>query len=75
MPELTPAPTYFELVEPTLTAPDGRRMWRLTDDVQVTIYPNGRISVTDRTRPTFDVRNRPTRRGTEVDLVPRPDAA
>jgi len=62
-------------VEPTLTAADGRRTWRLTEDVQVTIYPNGRISVTDRSRPAFDVRNHPSRRGTQVDLVPRPDAA
>ncbi len=74
-PSLLPAPTYFDLVEPTLTAADGRRIWRLTEDVQVTIYPSGQISVTDRTRRPFNVRDRLTRRGTEVDLVPRPDAA
>ncbi len=46
-PDLTPAPTYFELVEPTLVTPDGRRMWRLTEDVRVTIHPDGRIEQFD----------------------------
>jgi hypothetical protein len=74
-PDLTSAPTYFELVGPVLPPADGRRTWRLTEDVRVTIHPNGRIEITDSARRLFDVRNRPTRRGTEVDLVPRPDAA
>ena len=58
-----------------MTAADGRRTRRLTEDVEVTFYPDGRINVTGRARRLFNVRNRPTRRGTEVDLVPRPDAA
>ncbi|WP_143425003.1 hypothetical protein [Geodermatophilus pulveris] len=49
-PDLTSAPTYFELVEPSLTAADGRRMWRLTEDVRLKIHPNGRIEITDSTR-------------------------
>jgi len=75
MPDLTPATTYLELVEPTWTHTDGRRTWRLTEDVRVTIYPDEQINVTDRARRLFNVRNWPTRRGTEVHLVPRPDAA
>ncbi len=74
-PDLTAAPMYVDLVEPTLTIADGRRVLRLTEDVKVTIHPNGRIEITDSSRRLFDVRDRSTRRRTEVHLVPRPDAA
>jgi hypothetical protein len=73
--DLTPAPSYFDVVEPTWTHADGRRFWRLTETVQVTIHPDGRIGIIDSTRPTFRVLNRPGRKGTEVYLFPRPDAA
>lgn len=75
LPDPTPASTFFDTVEPTWTHTDGRRFWRLTETVQVTIYPDGRIDIADSTGPTFKVHVRPGRKGTEVHLIPRPDAA
>ncbi|CCH87988.1 protein of unknown function [Modestobacter italicus] len=79
MPELTPDPTpastYFDTVEPTWTHADGRRFWRLTEAVQVTVHPNGHIEIIDTTRRTFRVRTLPSRKGRKIDLSLRPDAA
>ncbi|MGY1712607.1 hypothetical protein ACI8AC_24165 [Geodermatophilus sp. SYSU D00758] len=75
MPELRPTPTYFQLAKPTVTHPDGRRSWRLTDDVRVTVYPSGRIEFIDSAGRPFEVRTWHNRRGTQIELVPRPDIA
>ncbi len=59
----------------TRTQPSGQREWWLTEDGRVTLHPNGHIGITDGTGRTFRVRQRTTRRGTEVHLFPSPDAA
>jgi hypothetical protein len=74
---LTSAPTSPSsgLVEPNYTYPDGRRFWRLTETIQMTLHPNGHIEISDSTGLTYRVRHGWDKKGAELHLVPRPGAA
>jgi hypothetical protein len=61
------------LIEPTTARKNGQLYWKLTDDLSVTLHPDGRFHVHSRTRRYVVAWNTPSGAGTETDLMALPN--
>jgi hypothetical protein len=60
-------------IEPTQARSNGQLYWKLTDDLSVTLHPDGRVHVRSVTQRYAVAWNTPSGPGTETDLVVMPN--